>query len=364
MEKLDKHMFGDNNDPENNNAHAESTNNRPVPIKPNTETNQTTEGYTINEVTMSSRKAGNLYKRAEGPIIYEWRRRYLVVDGQTLNYYDSEEKSQGGQPRKSYQLINCKIRDMKQNSMNNVRKWGFVVYFNEDKELHFSGLTVEDNLAWREFITQACNPDRPKHAVQTFITKKQEDKMLCSGISGKPNYFYLFLHLIFEILAIYCYIWLDHIIDCTDAVVFSVCLIFLCLDFWITKNVTGRFLVGLRWWNTTSNDLNECLGIDEVKDENFMSAEIVCEFKAFESKYEGTYDSVIFWWGIYAGIIYWSIIMIIKIFTLNFLWTILSITGALLYAYNGYAFNYCKNVQFNDFEESNTKMEMQKFTVL
>jgi len=33
---------------------------------------------------------------------------------------------------------------------------------------------------------------------------------------------------------------------------FIVLLVFLSADFWVVKNVTGRLLVGLRWWNDTS----------------------------------------------------------------------------------------------------------------
>lgn len=37
-------------------------------------------------------------------------------------------------------------------------------------------------------------------------------------------------------------------------ITFIVCCIFLALDFWVTKNVSGRLLVGLRWWNDIKED--------------------------------------------------------------------------------------------------------------
>jgi len=37
---------------------------------------------------------------------------------------------------------------------------------------------------------------------------------------------------------------------------FVVCVVLLSLDFWVVKNVSGRILVGLRWWNEVSEDGN------------------------------------------------------------------------------------------------------------
>ncbi len=36
--------------------------------------------------------------------------------------------------------------------------------------------------------------------------------------------------------------------------IFLVIVLLLALDFWTVKNVTGRLLVGLRWWNKVDND--------------------------------------------------------------------------------------------------------------
>ena len=35
---------------------------------------------------------------------------------------------------------------------------------------------------------------------------------------------------------------------------FVACVILLAFDFWTVKNVTGRYLVGLRWWNDIKED--------------------------------------------------------------------------------------------------------------
>lgn len=39
--------------------------------------------------------------------------------------------------------------------------------------------------------------------------------------------------------------------------IFIVVVILDCLDFWTVKNITGRLLVGLRWWNEFSENGEE-----------------------------------------------------------------------------------------------------------
>ena len=36
--------------------------------------------------------------------------------------------------------------------------------------------------------------------------------------------------------------------------VFVVCVLLLAFDFWTVKNVSGRLLVGLRWWSDVAED--------------------------------------------------------------------------------------------------------------
>jgi hypothetical protein len=38
---------------------------------------------------------------------------------------------------------------------------------------------------------------------------------------------------------------------------FVVCVLLFAFDFWTVKNVTGRILVGLRWWNEVKPDGTE-----------------------------------------------------------------------------------------------------------
>ena len=52
-----------------------------------------------------------------------------------------------------------------------------------------------------------------------------------------------------------------------DAMVYLVVILLSSFDFWICKNISGRVLVGLRWWNEVKPDGNE-VWIYESKNES------------------------------------------------------------------------------------------------
>ena len=63
----------------------------------------------------------------------------------------------------------------------------------------------------------------------------------------------VFFHLFFRISAIFLYIICNIVIN-SFITSFVVVVFLLALDFWTVKNVTGRLLVGLRWWNHIDED--------------------------------------------------------------------------------------------------------------
>ena len=58
-----------------------------------------------------------------------------------------------------------------------------------------------------------------------------------------------FFHLFFRSAAILSYILCDFLTNAGFVLSFIIILLLLSADFWVVKNVTGRLLVGLRWWN-------------------------------------------------------------------------------------------------------------------
>ncbi|MCQ2820956.1 MAG: DUF846 domain-containing protein [archaeon] len=52
-----------------------------------------------------------------------------------------------------------------------------------------------------------------------------------------------------------------------DAIIMLVVILLGAIDFWYTKNISGRFLVGLRWWNILNPQTGEERWIFESKNE-------------------------------------------------------------------------------------------------
>lgn len=59
-----------------------------------------------------------------------------------------------------------------------------------------------------------------------------------------------------KIGSIVAFILLDLFID-SEALAYLVVILLGAADFWITKNISGRLLVGLRWWNEVKSDGKE-----------------------------------------------------------------------------------------------------------
>jgi hypothetical protein len=70
---------------------------------------------------------------------------------------------------------------------------------------------------------------------------------------------------IFKIAAFVIYIIISFFTKQKGLIYLSVILLG-SVDFWITKNISGRYLVGLRWWNEVKKDGKE-VWIFESKNE-------------------------------------------------------------------------------------------------
>eukprot|EP00884_Botryococcus_braunii_P007058 jgi/Botrbrau1/16353/Bobra.178_1s0006.1 len=133
-----------------------------------------------------------------------------------------------------------------------------------------------------------------------------------------------FFHVAFKISAIVMYILLGFI-SSSYVVNFVVVVLLLMADFWVTKNVSGRLLVGLRWWN-------------EVTDEG--------DNWRFESLEEGqrqinSKDSWVFWWALYLTPFIWIILGIVAIARFKFDYLLVVAVAVLLSASNVLGFTKC-----------------------
>jgi hypothetical protein len=60
----------------------------------------------------------------------------------------------------------------------------------------------------------------------------------------------------FKAVAIFSYLIIGSIID-SSIITFILVIMFSSLDFWVVKNITGRLLVGLRWWSEVDKNGKE-----------------------------------------------------------------------------------------------------------
>jgi hypothetical protein len=106
---------------------------------------------------------------------------------------------------------------------------------------------------------------------------------------------------------------------------FILIILLLAADFWNVKNISGRLLVGLRWWNE-SNELGQTIWVFENADPN---------------RYINPIDSKVFWALLYIIPVAWIILGIFAILKLELLSLILVIISISLSMTNIMAYNKC-----------------------
>ncbi len=94
--------------------------------------------------------------------------------------------------------------------------------------------------------------------------------------------------------------------------IFIITILLLAADFYYLKNIAGRRLVGLRWWNEVDPSTGDSRWV-------------------FESSEPGTKvinptDSRFFWIAIYAQPIFWIALALVAVLTFKFIW--LPLVGA------------------------------------
>ncbi|KAL2019219.1 hypothetical protein VTK56DRAFT_9946 [Thermocarpiscus australiensis] len=109
--------------------------------------------------------------------------------------------------------------------------------------------------------------------------------------------------------------------------IFIITILLLAADFYYLKNIAGRRLVGLRWWNE----------VDPATGDSHW---------VFESSEPGTKvvnptDSRFFWIAIYAQPMLWIALAIVAVLTFKFIWLPLVAIALVLTITNSLAFSRC-----------------------
>ncbi|XP_025284101.1 Golgi apparatus membrane protein TVP23 homolog C isoform X5 [Canis lupus baileyi] len=107
-------------------------------------------------------------------------------------------------------------------------------------------------------------------------------------------------------------------------------ILLLSCDFWAVKNVTGRLMVGLRWWNHIDEDGKSHWVFESRK------------ASAQESKTVSEAESRIFWLGLIACPVLWVIFAFSALFSFRVKWLAVVIMGVVLQGANLYGYIRCK----------------------
>lgn len=92
------------------------------------------------------------------------------------------------------------------------------------------------------------------------VEEEVQEEKSCSC----PHPIVCVFHIFFKVLAVVIYlIFWNYIEFVIGFIVITVCL---AIDFWTTKNVTGRLLVGLRWWNEVDEEGNSIWRFESLPD--------------------------------------------------------------------------------------------------
>lgn len=138
-----------------------------------------------------------------------------------------------------------------------------------------------------------------------------------------------FFHLFFRVSAIIAYLFCDWF-SRSFVACFVTILILLSCDFWSVKNVTGRLLVGLRWWNQ----------IDEDGKSHWLFEARKTTAKNRATSIEA--EAQIFWLGLIVCPLIWTVFLFSTLFSLKLKWLALVIAGLSLQAANLYGYIRCK----------------------
>lgn len=181
-------------------------------------------------------------------------------------------------------------------------------------------------------------PTGPMNSGSTAIssgTVDVEANILSSGLSGAlPGFlknaahpYVCLFHLLFKGLSIVAY-WFVYMLTKDINVTFILTTIFLSLDFWTVKNVTGRILVKLRWWN-------------KINDSDGTSEWIFESGEKLPSETSSVLDKNVFWIGLYAFPVFWLLAAVSNFLSFSPNFFILNLMGLMFSGTNALGYTKC-----------------------
>lgn len=133
-----------------------------------------------------------------------------------------------------------------------------------------------------------------------------------------------FFHVFFKVATAFSY-FLVPVFSKSKILSYILVIVFSSFDFWVVKNVTGRFLVGLRWWSELDSEGKEVWMFECRSEEKDVKS----------------IDSRMFWMAQIAATLFWGIWLGFHLISFKFLRSISLFITFFLLAMNLYAFFKC-----------------------
>ncbi|KAJ6247217.1 golgi apparatus membrane protein tvp23 [Anaeramoeba flamelloides] len=168
-----------------------------------------------------------------------------------------------------------------------------------------------------------------------FLTSQPTVQTLSK--TRKPRWSVIFFHLFFKAVAIFFYLFGGFFFN-SFALIFVLIILSVSFDFWTVKNVTGRLLVSLRWWNAIEED-----GASSWKFES-KSANALNDTEMIDSTqptHDSTLNTQFFWLGSFFSILIWIVFAIFSIIRLKFQWTVVCAVAIILGSFNTWGYIKC-----------------------
>ncbi|KAF2468251.1 golgi apparatus membrane protein-like protein tvp23 [Lindgomyces ingoldianus] len=137
----------------------------------------------------------------------------------------------------------------------------------------------------------------------------------------------LLTFLFFRISSLLVYLFGLRLFTSNFVLIFIITILLLATDFYYLKNIAGRRLVGLRWWNEVDTATGDSRWVFESADP--------------ETREINATDKRFFWLALYAQPVLWILLAIVALASLEFIWLTLVVIALILTITNTLAFSRC-----------------------
>lgn len=166
-----------------------------------------------------------------------------------------------------------------------------------------------------------------------------------TGLSQSSHPIACIFHVLFKLAALLLYIFGGYfasnsygkVSGANFITVTVICILLLASDFWVVKNVTGRLLVGLRWWNQVEGDSTRWI------------------FESSPNRQINKFDNTIFWSVLYLTPLVWFGLFIIGLLKLELGWLMTVCMALALSFANVYGYYKCSSDQKAKFQQMMTQ---------